>query len=197
VACCVDVWACFMDCGVISTSLLGRRRQEHTFGVNCKSSSIDGLLPYHNIAIFIHENEIRDTDLRKVLRKRVEPEVVRQNRIPDRDMARHSLVETSFCESKRCQSRFESKGDCERGAHILKAAARCCLRYSLSSSKVSNFGYERILSLFPETVFPSAPSCEFASLSPLRVVAVGAILYLLPRDDVLSYVRRECWCSIR
>ena len=64
-----------------------------------------------------------------------------------------------------------------RGAHILKAAARCCLRYTLSSSKVSNFGYERILSLFPETVFPSAPSCEFPSVSPFSVVAVGAIVY--------------------
>ena len=62
-------------------------------------------------------------------------------------------------------------------ADILNAAARCCLRYSLSASKLSNLGYERILSFFPDVVFPRAPTLEFVSFSPFRVVAVGVIVF--------------------
>jgi hypothetical protein len=38
-----------------------------TFGVNCKSSCVDGLISNNDIAIFVDKDEVRDTDLREVL----------------------------------------------------------------------------------------------------------------------------------
>lgn len=55
------------------------------------------------------------------------------------------------------------------------AAARCCLRYCLSSSKLSNLGYDLIRSFLPETVFPRAPTLALPEDSLLSVVAAGAI----------------------
>lgn len=56
---------------------------ERTFGMDGECSSINRLVTNHYIAIFVDENEIRDGDLGEVLRERVEPEVIGQNRITD------------------------------------------------------------------------------------------------------------------
>lgn len=49
-----------------------------------KRSRVDRLVSNDNLALFIHQDEIRDTDGSKMLRKRVQPKVVRQYGIADR-----------------------------------------------------------------------------------------------------------------
>lgn len=48
-----------------------------------KCCCVNGLVTNHYVAIFVDENEIRDGYLGKVLRERVEPEVIGQNWITD------------------------------------------------------------------------------------------------------------------
>lgn len=69
------------------------------------------------------------------------------------------------------------------------AAARCCLRYTLSSAKVANLGYALILSFLPLVVVPRAATegTEGEKLligSEAGFVAVGAMVY-----DVSRYRR--------
>lgn len=64
--------------------------------MNGESGSIYGLVSFHDIPILIHQDQIRDADLREVLRERIEPEMVGKDRIADTDMARNTLIETSF-----------------------------------------------------------------------------------------------------
>ena len=80
--------------------------------------------------------------------------------------------------------------------NTLNAAARCCFLYSLSSSRLSNLGYERILSFFPEVVVPLAPTEALGADSEVRVVAVGAILCRWWGLDDMREGRKEnviCW----
>lgn len=51
--------------------------------MDCERSSIDGLFSNHYLSLFIYKDEIRDADLREVLRERVEPEMVGENRVSD------------------------------------------------------------------------------------------------------------------
>lgn len=89
----------------------------------------------------------------------------------------NTLIKSSLCESKY----FVRDGHGDIGffvpgnTHTRNAAARCCLRYNLSSSKLSNLGYDLILSFLPETVFPRAPTLALPVDSLLRVVAAGAM----------------------
>lgn len=62
-------------------------------------------------------------------------------------------------------------------ANTRYAAARCCFLYSLSSSKESNFGYDRIFKGLPDLlVLPRAPTLALSCDSDTRVVAIGAML---------------------
>lgn len=54
-----------------------------TFRMDCKCCSIDRFISDHDIAVFVYENQVGNTDLREVLRERVEPEVVCENGISD------------------------------------------------------------------------------------------------------------------
>jgi hypothetical protein len=60
--------------------------------------------------------------------------------------------------------------------YTLKAAARCCFLYNLSSSKLSNLGYDRILSFFPSFVLPKLKLFALPATSSATSVAAGAIL---------------------
>jgi len=75
-----------------------------------------------------------------------------------------------------------------RSANTLYAAARCCLRYKRSSSRLSNLGYERTLSGLPEAVLPMAPTDALSDVSEWRVVATGAIL-------MGGEAGGEIWCN--
>jgi hypothetical protein len=68
--------------------------------MNCECRSVDGLIPDHHLPILVHQNKVRDTDLREVLRKRIKPEVIRENRISNGDVTCDTLVEPSLCKSK-------------------------------------------------------------------------------------------------
>ena len=61
-------------------------------------------------------------------------------------------------------------------ANILKAAAKCCFRYNLSSSKDANSGYDRILRSLPSLVFPLAAGLMFPDVLnlPTGVVVTSA-----------------------
>jgi hypothetical protein len=84
--------------------------------MDCKSRCIDRLISNHYISMLIYKNKIRDTNLGEVLRKWIEPEVIRQYRISDRAIDRqhiptfsfsceHShMASNSFIESSLCKS---------------------------------------------------------------------------------------------
>ncbi len=55
-----------------------------TLRMDSKSSCIYGLISFNNLSGFIHKNEIRDADLRKVLREWIEPEMICEDWITDR-----------------------------------------------------------------------------------------------------------------
>ena len=167
--------------------------------MNRKSCGIDRLVSHHYITIFIHENEIRDRNLREVLRKRIQPEVIGQYRVPNRTFRNqhrschtiifkrgnlhvpsNALIETSFCESI---NRFLSSSSEDylinrkkRKTNTLKAAARCCFLYNLSSSKLSNLGYDLIFNFFPSFVLPKLKLFALPAASSATSVAAGAIL---------------------
>lgn len=67
--------------------------------VNRESRRVDGLVADHYIALFVHEDEVRDGDLAEVLGERVQPEVVRQYRVADGDVACDAFVETCIVRS--------------------------------------------------------------------------------------------------
>lgn len=66
--------------------------------VDGKRSGIDGLIPNNNVAILIHKNKIRHRDLTEVFREWIQPEMIRQNRIPNADVASDTFVETALSE---------------------------------------------------------------------------------------------------
>jgi hypothetical protein len=67
--------------------------------MNGEGSGIYGLIANNYVSVFIHKYEIRDTNLGEVLREWIEPEVVRQNGISDRDMSCYTFVEASVCKA--------------------------------------------------------------------------------------------------
>jgi hypothetical protein len=81
--------------------------------MNCKCRSVDGLISNHHIPGLVHEDKVRDADLREVLREGVEPEMIREDGIPDGDVTRNALIETSICKSAgKVQWKSESKEAC-------------------------------------------------------------------------------------
>jgi hypothetical protein len=110
-----------------------------TFRVDSKRGGVDGLVALDDIAILVHEDEIRDADLREVLGEGIQPEVVCEDRVSHGDVSCDALVESAVCEAVGGFSRgFSLRAGWK--ANSRKAAARCCLRYNLSSSRVSNVG---------------------------------------------------------
>jgi hypothetical protein len=65
--------------------------------MNSKGGRVYRLIANNYVSVFVYKDEIRDTNLRKVLRERIEPEVVSQNGISDRDVSGHTFVEASVC----------------------------------------------------------------------------------------------------
>ena len=169
--------------------------------MDCKSRSIDRLISNNYISILIHKNQIGNTNLREVLRERIKPEVIRQYRIPDRairyqllpisksfisssedsHMPSNTLVESPLCKSdssKSAQAHGKRSGLVKReGTNTLNAAARCCFRYSLSSSKLSNLGYDLIFNFLPSFVLPKLKLFALPAASSATSVAAGAILF--------------------
>ena len=71
----------------------------HTFRVDSKSRRVDGLVALDDIAVLIHKDEVRDTDLWEVHRQRIQPEVVSQDGIANRDVPCDALVVAAVCET--------------------------------------------------------------------------------------------------
>jgi hypothetical protein len=67
--------------------------------MNSKGSGVYWLIANNHVSIFVYKNEIRNTNLGKVLRERIEPEVVCQNGISNRYVASHAFVEASVCKT--------------------------------------------------------------------------------------------------
>jgi hypothetical protein len=67
--------------------------------MNSKGGGVYRLIADNHIPIFVYKDEIRDTDLGKVLRERIKPEVVCQNGVSDRDVSSHAFVEASVCKT--------------------------------------------------------------------------------------------------
>lgn len=61
----------------------GNTARELTFGMDCKCCSVNRLVPNNDIAVFVDEDQVRDADLREVLREWIEPEMVSENGISD------------------------------------------------------------------------------------------------------------------
>ena len=82
-ACSVNLGPSLMDCLGVSREFLGIQRGELTFGMDCKCCSVNRLVPNNDIAVFVDEDQVRDADLREVLREWIEPEMVSENGISD------------------------------------------------------------------------------------------------------------------
>ena len=63
--------------------------------MNSKGGGVYRLIANDHDSIFVYKDEIRDSNLGKVLRERIKPEVVCQNGVSDRDMSGHTFVEAS------------------------------------------------------------------------------------------------------
>lgn len=87
------------------------------FRVYREGRGIDGLIPDHDVAIFVDENEVAHTDLAEMLRQWVQPEVICKDRVANADMASNAFVEASLCEDAVCccemPDRFERSAACE------------------------------------------------------------------------------------
>jgi hypothetical protein len=70
--------------------------------------------------------------------------------------------------------------------NTLKAAARCCFRYNLSSSKLSNLGYDLIFNFFPSFVLPKLKLFALPAASSATSVAAGAMFVPLSLDLTLD-----------
>src|SRR6266702_7505583 len=75
---------------------LMNRRMDH------KSRVIDGLVTNQNVTCVVHQLKIRDFDLTKVLRERIDPETIWEFGIPHGDMARKALIEAIPREDAKC-----------------------------------------------------------------------------------------------
>ena len=77
------------------------------FRVDGKRGRVDRLLAFDDLPVFVHEDQVRNADLREMLREGIQPEMIREDRIADGDVARDTLVEAAVCE------------DAERGGEVL------------------------------------------------------------------------------
>lgn len=50
-----------------------------TFRMNGKCGSINWLIPNYHITIFVHQDKVRYTNLREVLREGIKPKVISEN----------------------------------------------------------------------------------------------------------------------
>lgn len=78
--------------------------------MNGEGRGVDRFITNDNIALLVHENEVRHGYLREVLGERVEPEVVGQDGIADRDVAGNSFVETC---TASCQHEDDDTWSCQ------------------------------------------------------------------------------------
>lgn len=177
--------------------------------MDCKSCSVYRLITNNYIPVLIHKNEITNTNLGEVLRQRIKPEVICQYRISNRTiqyqhripisksnlenshMPSNALIKASFCKSdhpKISQELREWEQWLQRRGrtYTLNAAARCCFRYSLSSSKLSNLGYDLILNFFPSFVLPKLKLFALPATSSATSVAAGAMLFRFQFDLTLA-----------
>src|SRR5262245_13561728 len=84
-------------------------------GMNRECGCVDRLASFNHLALFIDEDQVGDTNLSEVDSKRIHPKTVGMLRVADRDMARHSLIES--------ETRKEAK--CRRKALLTVAALLC------------------------------------------------------------------------
>ena len=63
-------------------------------GVNREGSSVDWILPFHDLATIVHQNQIRRADLAKVNAKGIYPEVIEALRVTGCDVAGDAFIKS-------------------------------------------------------------------------------------------------------
>lgn len=67
--------------------------------MNGECGFIDWLISFHNLAMFVHQNEVRNPYVRKVHPERIHPKVIFQLWIARRNVSSYALAEPEFAKN--------------------------------------------------------------------------------------------------